>query len=437
VLVQSKDQYALRVNAEDGGLPRFWVDTRDADPSVVMTNKVKLLPTADASDFAWESDGTNGLTVFKTSTWIDGADNANKFRIRDSDNAEVFRVDTSNGKTYISDLEVGDITLDLNNVDITGSVEITGTNRSDKFVVYNADTIDRFRVDTSAGMTTIKGDMRIADANNAALFRAFMTGGGRFEMYRGLGMYGSVDGDPPYALHSRNGSSYHVESEPWLKIDNSTTTLSCTGTTLLSGPTDPSKFEVRTSNGDRVFTVNTLTNTLSGVGVAKIQPQVILINISGQTITAQNTEGSPNETSALWDAYFEYTYTLPEGVLLENVTDVSLEGTFTATTFGTITQKNIFRAGLNEISRVVNGDGDQLSDIYWFQWRLQYDPDRLILTFPVGFALTDDTVPNKFITYTSLDKPATGSTSTLRAPSDSPRQFDGVRMRIYQSLHQI
>lgn len=275
--VQSKkNQFALRVNAENNGSPRFWVDTRDADPSVNFTHKLKLLPSYEAPDFSLEADAATGLLVSKMQTWVEGSDSANKLRVRSSVNTEVLRADTVTGKTHIRDLE-----------GLAVRVQPSGGAPTDCFQVVTNDGTVLLRAQTANGATPPGGNVYVGDVFQSAFTQINANGIQLRQNGAGQNPWLNLDGPAKtLALNTLNSnmrttlsstdmSMRRANAAEWLSTDNSTGLLKLRGT---SGTTD--SLRVETSSNQPVLTVQT-TSSGGNVFVGDLSSAYTQINADG------------------------------------------------------------------------------------------------------------------------------------------------------------
>jgi len=411
----------------------------------------------------------NSIVSSNVRTFIGGANDADKFRVNNNAGTEAFRVDTTTGKTFIADLEVGDITLDLDNVDITGSVELLGANRSDKFVVYRADASAQFRVNTANGGTTASGNRFTVNASELLVNNIDTLG---FSIFRGA--LGS--NDPVFIVNTQDRLTYifsdvqilpdGINSEPVFTITGGSitggettinTTLNVGGETTINAPLEvagtnnqnkcvvknnsgasllqvntvndvvnvlgrasANKFNVLNEALSSVFLVNTTDETVGGIGINKIRLKTFDVDLSGLTATAVNRSGfigSGGGTPAFPDASFDYSILGSSLPFITQVVSITLEvdATYPAvppTLPDPWTVRRLFESGIHILTRPATPQS--FAEPFVFSW--SYDPhtsNDIFLSFPVGWAQNTNPTSNWFLDFLPFTKPASGSTTTI------------------------
>jgi hypothetical protein len=409
----------------------------------------------------------NSVVSSNVRTFIGGANDADKFRVNNNAGTEAFRVDTTTGKTFIADLEVGDITLDLDNVDITGSVELLGANRSDKFVVYQADASAQFRVNTAnGGNTTASGNRFTVNASELLVNNIDTLG---FSIFRGA--LGS--NDPVFIVNTQDklttvvgdfqilyvtgpifsviGTQISILPEGGTFEVSADTTVSGAGTFEVSGTNNQNKCVVKNNSGvsllqvntvndvvnvlgrastnkfnvlnealSSVFSVDTLNGLIEGTAVNKITVNTVARYADEATVTAVNVSdalGTGGGTPAFPDAWYEYSIPLNSLPAFSQIINVQIDvnTTFPEEGGGDLpawTVFGLFNPGIDIRVRPTSG-ADVVAVPFVYSWTT-FTTD-LIIKFPVGWAQNNNATDNGFLVNNwDTNKPNTGATTNFR-----------------------
>jgi hypothetical protein len=158
--------------------------------------------------------------------------------------------------------------------------------------------------------------------------------------------------------------------------------------------------------------VDTTNELLTGTAFEKQRLKTSVVDISGLTATAINTEGDPDGTPAFTDAWFSYSFT--PSFDATKIVSICLEVDYVYPAVGgpvslpTWTVHRRFEAGLQVVRRAT-GYGVP----FCFTWFYNFDTNKIELSLPVAWAQNDSATRNYFIEFNQAAKPDDGDTTTF------------------------